>query len=402
MPESVKISELNSRQAVPTDILPAIDSTFSQTVRVTAGDIAAIGGGPPGDGTVSTVKLANSSVTYPKIQNVVGDRLLGRNSSTTGVVEEVPCTALARSVLSQSTSAAMCAAMGALASTADATFTGPIKFADGTAGAPSITNIGDTNTGMFFPAENTIGFAGDGFERFRISDDGSIYTNYPGTDISEQLRGSYFVRAWLVFNGTVGASWTIANQHTIAQRYYGSWGSMYNDAATKQKIIDIEAANGITASFPETPTFSDKFGRGTFPAYQKGTESRYNYTSPGDDVHRRWNGTAWASVPATSGGWLGTIVYTSTSPTSILGSGNIASISRTSTGVYAIRLSAEMPDANYAVVATAVTSTSHLVCRISSVTTTGFTLTTTTTATSSSSTTPVLTDATLASIVIVR
>ena len=48
-------------------------------------------------------------------------------------------------------------------------FTGVSSFADGSAAAPSITNIGDVDTGIFFPAANAIGFAGLGVEALRIT-----------------------------------------------------------------------------------------------------------------------------------------------------------------------------------------------------------------------------------------
>jgi hypothetical protein len=49
-----------------------------------------------------------------------------------------------------------------------------IEFADGSAGAPSITNSGDTNTGIFFPAADTIAFAEGGLEAVRITSGGSV------------------------------------------------------------------------------------------------------------------------------------------------------------------------------------------------------------------------------------
>jgi len=49
-----------------------------------------------------------------------------------------------------------------------------IEFADGSASAPSITNSGDTNTGMFFPAEDTIAFTEGGVEAMRLDSSGNV------------------------------------------------------------------------------------------------------------------------------------------------------------------------------------------------------------------------------------
>jgi hypothetical protein len=49
-----------------------------------------------------------------------------------------------------------------------------INFADGSASTPSITNDGDTNTGMFFPAADTIAFAEGGVESMRIDSAGNV------------------------------------------------------------------------------------------------------------------------------------------------------------------------------------------------------------------------------------
>ena len=49
-----------------------------------------------------------------------------------------------------------------------------IEFADGSASAPSITNSGDTNTGIFFPAADTTAFAEGGVEAMRIDSGGNL------------------------------------------------------------------------------------------------------------------------------------------------------------------------------------------------------------------------------------
>lgn len=341
MPYSVKISELPVRQtALPDDIVPVVDAAETQTSTVTAAMIAAIGGGPPADSSVTTVKLANGAVTYPKIQNVTADRILGRATAGAGVVEEIACTPLARTVLAATTSAAMCSAMGALASTVDATFSGPIKLADGTRDAPSLTNTGDTDTGLFFPLDNALGFSTDGYERFRIGSDGTQYSNFPGTLVSTELRPQFVCRAWVNFNGSAGSTTVINSQHTIAARY-GRTGSLLNDANTRAKIRSMEQGFGNTLSDANIGTL--------------GTEGRNNYTSPGDNYHWAWNSSdtnsgQWVQVPASGTTWIGNITFTSASNVFIRNSGNVSSLTDVDVGNYVINFVAPMPDNQYAVV----------------------------------------------------
>jgi hypothetical protein len=52
--------------------------------------------------------------------------------------------------------------------------TSPTTFSAGTASLPSITFSGDTNTGVFAPAADTIGFAEGGAEAMRINSSGNV------------------------------------------------------------------------------------------------------------------------------------------------------------------------------------------------------------------------------------
>ena len=59
---------------------------------------------------------------------------------------------------------------------------GQALFTDGSASFPSITNIGDTNTGIFFPAADTIAFAEGGSEAMRIDSSGNVGIGVAATD----------------------------------------------------------------------------------------------------------------------------------------------------------------------------------------------------------------------------
>ena len=91
-----------------------------------------------------------------------------------------------------------------------------IVLAAGAVGTPSLTTSGDTNTGIFFPAADTIGFAEGGTEVMRITSDGKvgIGTTTPtgvlevkGTDtINHQYTGSANKVLFGQFNATGDAS----------------------------------------------------------------------------------------------------------------------------------------------------------------------------------------------------
>ena len=61
-------------------------------------------------------------------------------------------------------------AVATKADSASPTFTGVISVPDGSASAPSITNTGDTNAGLFFSAADTLAFTAGGTAQFTMAD----------------------------------------------------------------------------------------------------------------------------------------------------------------------------------------------------------------------------------------
>ena len=105
------------------------------------------------------------------------------------------------------------AANGTILTTAGVTT--PVEFAAGAAALPSITTTGDTNTGAFFPAADTVAIGTGGTERMRVDSSGNvgIGTSSPGSLLTVNgnlafnsgygsAAVAYGCRAWVNFNGT--------------------------------------------------------------------------------------------------------------------------------------------------------------------------------------------------------
>jgi hypothetical protein len=69
------------------------------------------------------------------------------------------------------------------------TFTTSAIFPAGTVGAPGITTTGDTNTGIYFPAADTIGFVEGGVEAMRLDASGNLLV---GQSTSRGTRATFY------------------------------------------------------------------------------------------------------------------------------------------------------------------------------------------------------------------
>ena len=76
--------------------------------------------------------------------------------------------------------------------------TGVSTFAAGTAGAPSLTFTGDTNTGIYSPGADRIGFTEGGVQCGEFDASGNFQFNSGYGSVAT----AYGCRAWVNFNGT--------------------------------------------------------------------------------------------------------------------------------------------------------------------------------------------------------
>ena len=81
--------------------------------------------------------------------------------------------------------------LNAKAPLASPAFTGQVSFDDGTAALPSITNTGDTNTGILFPDADTVAVSTAGVERLRVTSLGKLNINTGTLGTQLEVNGSF-------------------------------------------------------------------------------------------------------------------------------------------------------------------------------------------------------------------
>ena len=136
------------------DILPnAVTTIAIADGSITAAKIA--------NGTIVTAEIADGAVTGPKL----GLTAINANNIVDGAVTGPKLGA--NSVSSNNI-------ISSLALTGNVSVTGNVTVGAGTVANPAISVVGDTNTGIFFPAADTIAFTEGGTESMRINASGDL------------------------------------------------------------------------------------------------------------------------------------------------------------------------------------------------------------------------------------
>lgn len=192
-------------------------------------------------------------------------------------------------------------------STGRVTLGNVVSTPDGTVSSPGLSFTSDTNTGLYRPSSDNLGFVTGGSEKLRISDSGELSSVVTSGTTLLPLFGC---RAWVNFHGV--------------QSVTGSY------TRTGNVVTVTHTSHGMSTGFVANLSFAAGTG---------GTATAGTYSVTVVDANT-YTVVDSASGTITSGGNV-------TRNTFIRAAGNVSSVTRNGTGDYTVNFTTPMPDANY-------------------------------------------------------
>jgi hypothetical protein len=192
-----------------------------------------------------------------------------------------------------------------------------IAGVDGSASTPSLQGA-DTNTGMFFPAADTIAFAEGGAEVMRIDSAGNVGI---GTTSPTNFGSNFKMLA--VQGSDFGVMQAISSSGSTTLEMMGASGVGYVGTRTNHPLVlrtnDTEQMRITTAGLLQ---FNSGYG----------------------SVATAYGCRAWVN-------------FNGTGTPAIRASGNVSSITDNGTGLYTVNFTTAMPDTSYTTVGSSIGST---------------------------------------------
>jgi len=126
-----------------------------------------------------------------------------------------------------------------------------VALPDGAVATPTLTNTGDLNTGVYFPAADTVGITAGGTEQFRFGSNpipggsknlvvnGNFTVSQRGTSFADPANNAYTMDRWTGFRDSTSAA------YTVTQDTSGVFAAFGTDTALK---VDVTTADTSIAS----------------------------------------------------------------------------------------------------------------------------------------------------------
>ena len=217
-----KISALPSgapAQAADEYIVARSGANYKLTLTNIAASMPPIGATTPNTGVFTTVTATTANATTVDATNVEVTNIKAKDGT---------------------------AAISIADSTGAVTVSTKAEFADGSASAPAITNTGDTNTGVYFPAADEVAVAVGGSVAAAFNSNGLFFRNrIINGDMRIDQRNA---GAAVTINGT-------ANTYTV-DRWVAS-GQATDGVYTVDQVTDAPTGGGFTNSLKITVTTAD-------------------------------------------------------------------------------------------------------------------------------------------------
>lgn len=127
------------------------------------------------------------------------------------------------------------------------TVSGVATFSAGTAAAPAITTTGDTNTGVFFPAADTVAVSAGGTEGLRLDSSRNLLVGTTTANAKAYVVGTTSSRTLRLDTGGTSASnipLTCFNEATTGNNVFAEFGT--ETSYTARGSIDYDRENGLT------------------------------------------------------------------------------------------------------------------------------------------------------------
>jgi hypothetical protein len=202
-----------------------------------------------------------------------------------------------------------------------------IAGVDGSASTPAVQGA-DTNTGIFFPAADTIAFAEGGTEVMRLDSSANLQFNSGYGSVAT----AYGCRAWVNFNGTSNSA---------------NLSGTYSRTSPSTTLTVTATAHGLIVG----SSVNLDFTTGT------GLDGIYTVVTVADA-----NTFTVTTVASTTTSGNVTLLRNT-----IRASGNVSSITDNGTGDYTVNFTTAMPDANYSAISTGGTDSSGTRGRLASI-----------------------------------
>ena len=138
------------------------------------------------------ITVANFAQTLPTAKVTTGTIDTGTFGTTTSTAATITTGTIPTLTTGTTTSTAATITTGTIPTLVATTL---VTTGTGTAAAPAIVPTGDTNTGIFFPAADTIAFSEGGAEAMRINSSGNVGIGITNPSVNLEVAGTSGIRA---------------------------------------------------------------------------------------------------------------------------------------------------------------------------------------------------------------